>query len=322
MKIRLLQIPRKCIKVIRGKPAWRDDSRCEFLNQEANDFIFNQLMENSNQGLMISKFGTIELNSIVGYYIRKRGITFRDKIDYVQDKVLLYPEETLDALCSNAGFFPKSELLQEKYAELTLNDAKDIDILASYIQNEKYLNQELEDVRRVNLDGFYAPFLWKHPWTRFLKGKKVLIIHPFVESIERQYDNRVHLFSDPDVLPEFAEIYFIEAVQSLGCNANGNQFKDWFQALEFMEDKIDAIDFDVALIGCGAYGMNLAAYIKRKGKIALHLAGWTQMLFGIYGKRWIEDQPQFSGFVNEYWIRPSEKEKPLNYASVEGGCYW
>ena len=68
--------------------------------------------------------------------------------------------------------------------------------------------------------------------------------------------------------------------------------------------------------------MNLAAHAKRNGKIAIHLAGWTQMLFGIYGNRWIEDQPEYHRFVNEYWIRPSEKERPDNVDKVENACYW
>ena len=46
--------------------------------------------------------------------------------------------------------------------------------------------------------------------------------------------------------------------------------------------------FDVAIIGCGAYGMPLAAMLKQAGKQAIHLGGATQLLFGIKGKRWEE----------------------------------
>ena len=88
-----------------------------------------------------------------------------------------------------------------------------------------------------------------------------------------------------------------------------------------MEDEIDKVDFDVALIGCGAYGMNLAAYCKRKGKIGIHMASYVQLLFGIYGVRW-EDDPKVKPYINEFWIRPSESEKPANFNSIEQGCYW
>ena len=52
-----------------------------------------------------------------------------------------------------------------------------------------------------------------------------------------------------------------------------------------MEERIGKIDFDVALLGCGAYGLPFAASIKRMGKKAVHLGVATQILFGIKGKR-------------------------------------
>ena len=33
-----------------------------------------------------------------------------------------------------------------------------------------------------------------------------------------------------------------------------------------MKMQMDEEDYDIALIGCGAYGMSLAAHAKRKGK--------------------------------------------------------
>jgi hypothetical protein len=122
------------------------------------------------------------------------------------------------------------------------------------------------------------------------------------------------------VLPEFAFIHYLKAMQSQG--GEYTQFKDWFEALEFMEDLMDEIDYEVAIIGCGAYGMSLAAHAKRNGKVAIHLGGWTQMLFGVYGKRWILDQPKYAQIINSYWIRPNKNERIKNLAKIEGGCYW
>lgn len=112
--------------------------------------------------------------------------------------------------------------------------------------------------------------------------EKVLVVHPFVDSIKSQYENnRERLFDDPDVLPRFKELILVRAVQSIV--GTRTDYVDWFEALKHMEDEISQLDFDIALIGCGAYGMALAAHVKRMGKQAVHLAGWTQMLFGIYG---------------------------------------
>ena len=40
-----------------------------------------------------------------------------------------------------------------------------------------------------------------------------------------------------------------------------------------MSEEIAKIDFDIALIACGAYGFPLASRIKNMGKIAIHCGG-------------------------------------------------
>ena len=62
----------------------------------------------------------------------------------------------------------------------------------------------------------------------------------------------------------------------------------------------------VVLLGCGAYGMPLAAHAKRAGLSSIYLGGALQLLFGIRGARWDSILP--SGTVNEYWTRPSAAE--------------
>lgn len=82
-------------------------------------------------------------------------------------------------------------------------------------------------------------------------------------------------------------------------------------------------DFDVAIIGCGAYGFLLAAEVKKMGKVAIHLGGATQLLFGIIGTRWERETPRFyRDVVNEYWVRPSAKERIKEADQIEQGCYW
>ena len=196
---------------------------------------------------------------------------------------------------------------------------KEIDILGSYIYAEKYVNSILNGVKRVNLDGYYAPFLYRNPWTKHLKGKKVLVVHPFAQEISDQYTRkRTKLWDNPDVLPDFTLITY-KAIQSI--TGEKTEFQTWFDALHKMEEDISKIDFDIALIGCGAYGMPLSAYCKTIGKQSVHLAGWTQVLFGIIGKRW-EKHPKVEPYINEFWVRPYTQSVPINANNVEGGCYW
>ncbi len=302
-----------------------DTSRGELKDQEANDYVREQILDaDQGQGLMVAKFGSIEFMNVCSYLEINSGSRASQIRDYLTGKKnYIFPDECLKMLVNNAGFFPESPVLWKKYVKLFLEDLKDIDILGSYIVDEEMVEDRLVSCKKtVNLDGYLAPFLWKHPWTSALENKKVLVIHPFTDSIKKQYERRETLFEDPLVLPEFKELICIKAVQSIAGNGPSTGFSDWFAALHSMEEQIDQVDFDVALIGCGAYGMELAAYCKRKGKIAIHMASWVQMLFGIYGNRWLNDQPEYRGFINPYWIRPMDSEKPENLDKVEKGAYW
>ena len=88
---------------------------------------------------------------------------------------------------------------------------------------------------------------------------------------------------------------------------------------------IAKLDFDIALLSCGGYGLPLCRFIyKTLGKTSIYMGGSLQLLFGVYGERWM-NHPIISKCVEEYpehWIRPCDEEKPKNYKKVEGGCYW
>ena len=119
-------------------------------------------------------------------------------------------------------------------------------------------------------------------------------------------------------MPEF-ELQLLRAPQTLAGNSDG--YASWTEAYEKMRCAISAMEFDVAILGCGAYGLPLGAQIKSIGKIAIHLGGATQLLFGISGKRWA-DKPSFQAIMTDEWRFPLENEKPRNLEMVEEGCYW
>ena len=128
------------------------------------------------------------------------------------------------------------------------------------------------------------------------------------------------MFSDIDFLPQM-ELMTMKAVQTI-AGQKDNRFRNWFEALEYMHQETQKYDYDIAILGCGAYGFPLAARIKRDGKKAIHMGGATQILFGIKGKRW-EHHEVISNLFNEYWIKPSEQETPKRRDRIEdNGCYW
>ncbi len=283
----------------------------------ANDTIYNILME--EKPCFIGRFGAYEANCVINYLgvKQKQHGSF---YSFIKGQVPepWWNKKLLHRLHTNAGFFPNRIEEVEKFCELMLSDMQELDLLGSWLKQEKFLSSQLIDTKQVVLEDL-EPFFTQNPWTRALEGKKVLVVHPFVDTIKRQYKKRELLF-DNNLLPDF-DLKTIKAVQSIA--GTKTEFKDWFDALEHMKAQIDETDYEICIIGAGAYGFPLAAHVKRKGKKAIHLAGATQLLFGIIGKRWEEYIVwPYSNLFNEHWVRPNEKEKPLKAQTVESACYW
>jgi hypothetical protein len=296
-----------------------DLSYITYKDQVASDLIKNKLLDRNP--LMVCRFGSVELRCLANYYSIKNHKNNYWK--YISGKIspFWWDERTTKTMANNAGFFPPTPRALELYSQLMLEDIKLVDVLGSWLHAEHFFNKELSNSVRVGL-GDLHPYNFKDPWSEALKGKKVLVVHPFDESIKNQYLKRELLFKDQRILPDF-ELKTLKAVQSIANTKTS--FKDWFEALDYMKGKISDIDFDIAIIGCGAYGFPLAAHVKRMGKKALHLGGVTQVLFGIIGNRWLQESNHTyvkDNFFNEHWVRPLPSETPQGIDKVEGACYW
>ena len=145
------------------------------------------------------------------------------------------------------------------------------------------------------------------------------MVHPFRDTILRQYARREQLFPGTGVLPAFASLTVVQAVQGLAGQETG--YASWFDALAAMQRQMDAADYEVAIIGAGAYGLPLAAHARDTGHTAIQMSGATQLLFGIRGKRW-DAHPVISRLYNDAWVRPAESEGVAHRETVEGGSYW
>ncbi|MBC7888320.1 MAG: hypothetical protein H7Z13_10570 [Ferruginibacter sp.] len=278
----------------------------------------------SDKPVMIARFGRTEMSCVINYLSMKTAkensfTKIRLQIKQGVDGYWKgWNNEVKENMCSLSGMFPKSEDMLNRFAELMLTQMKELDVLGVWnLYGEDYVQKRyFKDASLIGLMSI-EPYYHEDPWIKCLQGKKVLVIHPFEESIITNYKNREKIFPN-GFLPAF-ELKTIKAVQSIAHNTTS--FTDWFEAYDYMCRQIDATDFDIAIIGAGAYGFPLAAYVKQVGKKSIHIGGATQVLFGIKGKRW-DDNPFFQALYNEHWTRPLPSEIPRRSEIVEDSCYW
>ncbi|MHC5599567.1 MAG: GT-D fold domain-containing protein [Nostoc sp.] len=269
----------------------------------ANETIA-KLIDSSNPAL-IARFGATEMRVVKEF-----------------EQLPQYTKGTMEVAERNSGIFPPQKPLLDRFSQLYTTSMVGIDMLGIwYVDKEAYcIKNFCPNAYLCNLADI-EPYYDENPWSSRLADKRVLVVHPFAETMKKNYESkRELLFKDSQVLPKF-DLQVYRAVQSLA--GNQTPFKDWFEAYKFMCNGIAKLAFDIAIVGCGAYGLPIASFIKKEmGKTAVHMGGATQILFGIKGKRW-DDKPFFRDCLyNEHWLRVSEKEKIKNYKIVEDGAYW
>lgn len=275
--------------------------------ETANDFLYEHLI--MDEPFMACRFGSTELRLIAD--VEAVNIALKRKVS----------EKKWNDLNQFSGFFPNEIKYADQFANLYFELIHEADMIAIWNNpHEDYMIAKYGKRSEVTVLRALEPWYTSgRPWTYALQGKKVLVIHPFAETIRHQYEKRTQLFENDQILPEF-ELHTLKAVQTL-ADETDERFGTWFDALEYMYQETKEIDFDIAILGCGAYGLPLAAKIKQDGKQAIHMGGATQLLFGIKGARW-DNHPIISKLYNEYWVRPDDSEKFKKSSSIEGGCYW
>jgi len=273
-------------------------------SREIRSCIKNAL--NSDDGALIGRNGTIELEQMISYNRYKVSI-----------------------LEMNAGIFPEAVI--PVWREISIDATKDADILATgWYEPLKIAEQEaLKEwnckaiqIPLRSLEPYYVPI--EERWTRFLKGQTVSVVSCFTETMQGQVPVLDKLFPS-EVFPSDINWNWVQTGHpprlAKGFNEWPSHIKNSIDAVDWIVSQVVRQGSRFALIGCGGIGMLIALKLKERGVIAIVLGGAIQVLFGIKGRRW-ENHSVISKFWNEYWVSPSEAETPAGCSAIEGGCYW
>ncbi len=225
---------------------------------------------------------------------------------------------------SLSGFYFDSWIDIKNFVNLYLKALANTDILGAWGVAFTWVEarQFKKNPKKLIPVGFTAPWVEPYrgngmPWSLSLSGKKVLVISGFSESIASQHKRINRVFQEVPY-PKF-ELTTIKAPLVSGLRDSFG--KSWFELLEEMENEISKSEYDVALIAAGAFSYPLAHFVKMQGKIGIHCGGGLQLFFGVMGNRW-NNSPEVLKFVNEFWVRPSDRERPKTADSIEDACYW
>lgn len=327
-----------------------DVKKCIELSDSLDDYQFNdndRLYQyvsaklNAGQHFIIPRIAGVE-NIYAGFgdviYQRSRHVS-----PHVPDSLLTYqvnPDEadyfkrTIWAMKNNAGILLPGIESIIKYSRMYMNAFDHCEIYSGWEpqgdvykfidKSHDYIRAKYQDKKVFWAFAFdifhyiYSP----NPWTTALKGRRILIISAFEESIREKMDveTRKLVYDGVDLFPN-CSILTIKPPQTQGDNPSESFDIEFDRFTKRLDPLIS--EFDVALVSCGGYGNLVCDYIYTRGKSAIYIGGALQMYFGVLGTRWVRERPEIvKMFLNKTWSRPKESEKPQNHERIEGSCYW
>ena len=227
-----------------------------------------------------------------------------------------------------SGLFPVRRDIYLRWADECRQALGQMDLLAQWQLPSTYLGAVEDRVLALLASqafrshrNFIYPLNPPASWLGDLTSLRWLVVHPFEKTIRARLPHLASLGVYPDeALPDLERR--ARDTQVLPCPQFSYmvppRHPDWCSALAELQKEMERIDFDVAIIGAGAWSLPLAAHAKKMGKKAMHLGGTTQLLFGIRGGRF----DQWGSQYPQTWIRPLPEETPPNCRLMEQGAYW
>merc|ERR1711871_372837 len=159
--------------------------------------------------------------------------------------------------CSNphwaSGIYPENSESFSKFASIyyeSLKQLDTVDAMASIPIYKEYENDIFPTlkVRTILSNRAIEPFYFDDPWSQYLNGKVVLVIHAFTASIRCQLNRKIQIFKNPKMLPKFTAKY----IQMPQCLGGQTPHSSYFETLNSVEQLIDGIGFRYCDYCCGS----------------------------------------------------------------------
>jgi len=271
---------------------------------EGNNYIKNTILSGIPHA--IGKIGSNELIASRIYLGFKNSKKRRNKYHplYRDKRTFKY----------KAGIFPDRDEIYEQFAMVYTEAIKSMDYIAVWrnYEESRVISSLNESAILSQSITSLKPFFFDDPWSEALKEKTVLLVHPFVNSIEAQYEKRKTIWNDEKILPHF-HLKTMKVPQNAAVDTPW--FADWLETYRHLLNELKGYTFDVAIIGAGAWSIPLVVEAKKMGKIGIHMGGATQLLFGIKGGRW-NDREDIRKMYNSSWINVMDADIP-DYEKVK-----
>jgi hypothetical protein len=282
------------------------------MNRLEQDNQFIKKVIESNKPFFIGRIAGIELK--IAYSIQhQRPIDMMNQIEELENNAGIHIKD-IQSLYTYADALLASYDHCTAIAEWETTGA----VFAITGDGQKLITERTPRIPKIMAQSL-EPYYVRDSWMPALRGKRILIIHPFATTIQQQLPHLSSIFPNREWFPECT----IRCLAPPLTLAHNHQHKDWKVHLDaFLDILSKENDIDIALVAAGGYGMLISDYLYTTlNTSVMYIGGALQLFFGIIGKRWFTSK-DILALMNDDWVRPGPADKPANFVKVEKGCYW
>lgn len=276
------------------------------------------------------------LRTGTGFALAKLGVT--ETKGLIWNLLNIQQSRNCQLLHVESGVFPADKKYMSSWMDAYRDRSQELDIAAFPLTLETWLlSKQLWPSQHVCHPRLTEPFglcPQRHlqdpdigkDWcyTKLFANKRILIINPIASFLASRATKSIFedVWQDRAFWWEPAEVLAFDIPNGIAPETRkefGNSHNLFKHISEGLHQR--SAQFDIALIGAGSYGIPIASEIKRLNKIAIVMGGHLQMVFGVYGNRWLA-LPNWQSIINNQWVRPPERYRPSTYLFQDNGCYW
>jgi len=223
----------------------------------------------------------------------------------------------------DSGVFPADRGQFEEFVQVYRQSLQSLDGVCLWQTEPFWRDYEIKATQRWCPQALQISLECLSPFSvlEAIAETRWLVISPFTKTMQRQVVQLPEIFRDFPWAKKLARRQ--HHCQFLRCPLfsylENSPYSSWSEGLKKLGQELQSMEFDVALVGAGAWSLPLLSLIRQMGRKGIHLGGSTQIAFGIKGRRWDE---YWGSHYNEFWVRPSPEETPAGHEKKEKGCYW
>ena len=133
-----------------------------FSNKEyANDLIYRKLIDDGP--CMIARIGSTEMLCLTNYLgVKNKENKSLSKFVKGDCFPWWWEDSTIRQMQQYSGFFPPQIDKIEQFCQLMINDLSEVDILGSWLNDEKHIDQKISNAKKLVLEDL-EPFFANNP---------------------------------------------------------------------------------------------------------------------------------------------------------------